>query len=141
MRLALFPLLALGSLLGACGDNDVNPPDQPAAPLRTAEAMQAVEPPGPSSLASRGPRSFVGVWAGDLAWCARPQGDRRPFSLTPQRFEGYENRCDIAHIRDVIGRFPAEERVEMAGSDGIIGVDCAFCSRIFPLALDSFTAH
>ena len=50
-------------------------------------------------------------------------------------------RCDIAHIRDVIGRFPAEERVEMAGSDGIIGVDCAFCSRIFPLALDSFTAH
>ena len=33
MRLALFPLLALGSLLGACGENDVNPPDQPAAPL------------------------------------------------------------------------------------------------------------
>jgi molecular chaperone Hsp33 len=26
----------------------------------------------------------------------------------------------------------------MAGDDGVIGVDCAFCSRIFPLALDSF---
>ena len=47
-------------------------------------------------------------------------------------------RCDLAHIRDVIGRFPADERAEMAGDDGVIGVDCAFCSRIFPLALDSF---
>ena len=47
-------------------------------------------------------------------------------------------RCDLAHIRDMIGRFPADERAEMAGDDGVIGVDCAFCSRIFPLALDSF---
>lgn len=50
-------------------------------------------------------------------------------------------RCDMAHIRDVIGRFPASERVEMADEAGIIAVDCAFCSRIFPLALDSFVAH
>lgn len=50
-------------------------------------------------------------------------------------------RCDLGHIRDVIGRFPASERIEMADEDGIIGVDCAFCSRIFPLALDSFVTH
>ena len=50
-------------------------------------------------------------------------------------------RCDLAHIRDVIGRFPASERVEMADESGIIGVDCAFCSRLFPLALDSFAEN
>ena len=50
-------------------------------------------------------------------------------------------RCDLAHIRDVIGRFPVDERAEMADEKGIIGVDCAFCSRIFPIALDSFVTH
>lgn len=47
-------------------------------------------------------------------------------------------RCNIAHIHDVLGRFPASERVEMADDQGVIVVDCAFCSRLFPLALDSF---
>lgn len=47
-------------------------------------------------------------------------------------------RCDIDHIRSVIGRFPAEERAEMADDQGVIGVDCAFCSRLFPVSLDSF---
>lgn len=47
-------------------------------------------------------------------------------------------RCDLAHIRDVIGRFPESERAEMADDQGIIGVDCAFCSRLFPIAADSF---
>lgn len=50
-------------------------------------------------------------------------------------------RCDLTHIRDVIGRFPADERAEMADEKGIIGVDCAFCSRIFPIALDSLVTH
>ncbi|HEX7741362.1 MAG TPA: Hsp33 family molecular chaperone HslO [Sphingobium sp.] len=47
-------------------------------------------------------------------------------------------RCDIDHIRSVIGRFPAEERAKMADDQGVIGVDCAFCSRLFPVPLDSF---
>lgn len=42
-------------------------------------------------------------------------------------------RCDIAHIRDVLLRFPEDERAKMADQDGIIGVDCAFCSRTFPV--------
>jgi molecular chaperone Hsp33 len=46
-------------------------------------------------------------------------------------------RCSAAHIRDVILRFPAEERTAMAEEDGIIRVDCAFCARIFPVSLDS----
>lgn len=47
-------------------------------------------------------------------------------------------RCDLDHIRSVIGRFPADERAEMADEKGIIGVDCAFCSRLFPVPLSSF---
>jgi molecular chaperone Hsp33 len=47
-------------------------------------------------------------------------------------------RCDIAHIRDVIGRFPAGEREAMADERGLITVDCAFCSRFFPVSLASF---
>jgi molecular chaperone Hsp33 len=43
-------------------------------------------------------------------------------------------RCDFAHIRDVLMRFPAGERATMADEHGIIGVDCAFCSRIFPVS-------
>ena len=50
-------------------------------------------------------------------------------------------RCDGAHIRDVISRFPAGERADMADEAGMITVDCAFCSRLFPLALDSFAAE
>lgn len=40
-------------------------------------------------------------------------------------------RCNIEYIRDVIGRFPADQRGEMADEGGMINVDCAFCSRIF----------
>ncbi|MFY9351954.1 MAG: Hsp33 family molecular chaperone HslO [Sphingobium sp.] len=50
-------------------------------------------------------------------------------------------RCDLAHIRDVIGRFPADQRADMADDQGVIAVDCAFCARIFPIALDSFVTH
>lgn len=40
-------------------------------------------------------------------------------------------RCTIEHIRDVIYRFPEDERAEMRGNDGLITVDCAFCARNF----------
>lgn len=46
-------------------------------------------------------------------------------------------RCDVAHIRDVISRFPAAEREEMAEEDGNIRVNCEFCSRNFPISLNS----
>jgi molecular chaperone Hsp33 len=46
-------------------------------------------------------------------------------------------RCSAAHIRDVILRFPPDEREAMAEADGIIRVDCAFCARVFPMALQS----
>ena len=45
-------------------------------------------------------------------------------------------RCDPDYVRSVIARFPAEERQQMVGEDGLIRVDCAFCSVSFPIALD-----
>ena len=44
-------------------------------------------------------------------------------------------RCSIAHIRDVLGRFPEAERATMRGDDGRISVDCQFCSRVFAVEL------
>ena len=44
-------------------------------------------------------------------------------------------RCNAEHIRSVLSRFSAEEREAMADADGMIGVDCEFCSRAFPVAL------
>lgn len=46
-------------------------------------------------------------------------------------------RCDMAHIRDVIAKFPAEDRADMADEVGDIVVDCEFCSRRFPISLAS----
>ena len=44
-------------------------------------------------------------------------------------------RCSTAHYEAVIARFPPEELGDMRGPDGIIAVDCAFCSRTFALAI------
>ena len=42
-------------------------------------------------------------------------------------------RCDPAYVRSVIARFPADERDAMVGDDGLIRVDCAFCSSSFAI--------
>ncbi len=46
-------------------------------------------------------------------------------------------RCDPDHIRNVIARFPADERAEMADEDGNIVVNCEFCSSRFPISAAS----
>ena len=43
-------------------------------------------------------------------------------------------RCSLEYYESVIARFPAEEQVAMRGDDGVIEIDCAFCSRKFRLA-------
>jgi len=45
-------------------------------------------------------------------------------------------RCDPEYVRSVIARFPADERAAMVGPDGVITVDCAFCSQSFPIAFE-----
>jgi molecular chaperone Hsp33 len=42
-------------------------------------------------------------------------------------------RCDAGHVRAVLARFGAGERAEMTDENGLISVDCEFCSRIFPI--------
>lgn len=42
-------------------------------------------------------------------------------------------RCTVTHFEDVLARFPKEDRREMANEEGIILVDCAFCSKVFPI--------
>jgi molecular chaperone Hsp33 len=45
-------------------------------------------------------------------------------------------RCNPDYVRSVIARFPEEERKEMADEDGVIRVDCEFCSTSFPLRFE-----
>ena len=70
----------------------------------------------------------------DLAWRLFHEEDEvrtlEPLGLT----RGC--RCDPDYVRSVIARFPADERQQMVGDDGLIRVDCAFCSVSFPIPLD-----
>tara|TARA_R110000772_G_scaffold29122_3_gene72968 strand:+ start:955 stop:1869 length:915 start_codon:yes stop_codon:yes gene_type:complete len=43
-------------------------------------------------------------------------------------------RCNEDHIRDVIARFPKEDKEDMVGEDGTISIDCAFCSKKFSIS-------
>lgn len=45
-------------------------------------------------------------------------------------------RCDADYVRGVISRFAESEQREMADRDGFISVDCEFCSRVFPIAVN-----
>lgn len=44
-------------------------------------------------------------------------------------------RCSREHIMGVLGKFPQEEQQAMADEQGVIAVDCRFCSSIFPVRL------
>ena len=40
-------------------------------------------------------------------------------------------RCTVEHYHEVLSKFPEADREDMRNDDGIIIVDCAFCSRKF----------
>lgn len=42
-------------------------------------------------------------------------------------------RCTANHFEEVLARFPKEDRREMSDENGIIVVDCAFCSKEFAI--------
>ena len=44
-------------------------------------------------------------------------------------------RCTAEHYESILSRFSEEERVEMRDEKGLIQVDCAFCAKVFPIAL------
>ena len=79
----------------------------------------------------RGPISFVGRWAADVASCPNSQSPERPIEITPTRFEGYENSCAIGAVEQVADGYVAtlacvaegtssEERVKMSVADDIL---------------------
>lgn len=43
-------------------------------------------------------------------------------------------RCTPQRYCEILSRFPEAERIEMRDADGLIPVDCAFCSKIFRIA-------
>jgi molecular chaperone Hsp33 len=49
-------------------------------------------------------------------------------------------RCNADYIAQVIAKFPLDERRAMAGDDGLINVDCAFCATKFPVPVESDAA-
>lgn len=44
-------------------------------------------------------------------------------------------RCSAEHYQQVLGRFSDVELQDMRDTDGLIRVDCAFCSKVFPVQI------
>lgn len=49
-------------------------------------------------------------------------------------------RCNAGYFAGVLAQFPESERRDMADEQGLIQVDCAFCSRLFPIPLGDIAA-
>lgn len=67
----------------------------------------------------------------ELVWRLYHEEDK--VLILPGAKLGKGCRCSVAHFEDVLSRFPKEDRREMANEEGIILVDCAFCSKVFPI--------
>lgn len=67
----------------------------------------------------------------DLVW--RLYHEEREVRVLPGSHITKGCRCTVTHFEDVLARFPKDERREMANNDGIIVVDCAFCSKAFAI--------
>lgn len=67
-----------------------------------------------------------------LAWQLFHEDEVR---VTPGAMVTRGCRCSTEYFASVLAQFPDSERADMADGDGNIVVDCAFCSRIFPIPL------
>lgn len=67
----------------------------------------------------------------DLVW--RLYHEEREVRVAPGPMIAKGCRCTVSHFEDVLSRFPKDERRDMQNDDGIILVDCAFCSKQFPI--------
>ncbi|HWJ37326.1 MAG TPA: Hsp33 family molecular chaperone HslO [Sphingomicrobium sp.] len=73
----------------------------------------------------------------DLIW--RLFHEEEEVRTLPAMKLGRGCRCDPDYVRSVIARFPADEREAMVGDDGLIRVDCAFCSSSFAIQPSEFS--
>lgn len=99
-------LSGLALALTACGQNTPADPAATVAPSEASGEVPSTRPQTPT-LPGRGPTSFVGRWASNVAWCANPQGDGHPIEITPTTFKGYENSCEIAALQEVADGYVA----------------------------------
>ncbi len=118
--------------LTACGENaQVNPPTEPAAPITAPDPAASADTGTVSMGPGRGPVSFVGRWAADVSWCLNTDGAERPITITPTRFEGYENSCAIGALDEVADGYVAtlacvaegmstQERVKLSAADDVL---------------------
>ncbi len=53
--------------------------------------------------------------------------------VEPSRHVSRGCRCSEEHYRSVISGFPEDERAAMRNDEGLIVVNCEFCSRTFPI--------
>ena len=80
-----------------------------------------------------------GLALDDLVWRLFHEEDEvRTLASVPLR-RGC--RCDPAYVRSVIAKFPSEEREGMIGDNGLITVDCEFCSSKFEFAPEELGAR
>ena len=118
--------IALSFGLLACGRQEaVNPPTEPAAPVRSPEAVQ---PPTSSvpSAAGTGPVSFIGRWATEARWCPEGQTPDRAVVLTPFTYQAGEARCDLVQIDEVAGGYQAQ--IACRGQAGVTQERARFSS-------------
>lgn len=66
-----------------------------------------------------------------LAW--RLFHEEEEVRVVPGRPLSRGCRCSVAHYESVIAKFPDDDRAEMRNDEGIIVIDCAFCSRMFEI--------
>lgn len=99
-------------MLAACGE-PTNAPTEPAEPVGEAPVDNPTAPIHPGD----GPDSFVGTWAANAEWCGNTSAttDQVPIRITAERFEGYENRCDITAIDQTGDSYDASLRCEAEG--------------------------
>jgi hypothetical protein len=107
-------------LLAACEGESVNPPTEPAQPVSAEDGSVPASATGPGGanpdMPGSGPATFVGTWAAEAGWCANTTGDRRPITITPMRFEGYENSCAITSLDQVVEGYEATLACQSEGA-------------------------
>ncbi|CAN5292224.1 hypothetical protein BH10PSE2_BH10PSE2_26660 [soil metagenome] len=132
---ALTLILTFGLALAGCGKGGaVNAPTQPAKPVTEPGPAPGVPAASGSAVTARpgtGPVSFVGRWSENVAWCAAPSGAETPITITPVRFEDYQNSCHIYSIDQTASGYqaalqcinqgqPRNERVSMSVIDQVL---------------------
>jgi molecular chaperone Hsp33 len=111
------------------------------APRRRRRRGRAASPAhgSPGMGTRRRPRAFGGAarsWSMPTCRSRVSCGDcstKSPKCECRLRCPDARCRCSIVHFEEVLARFPKEDRRDMRDENGIILVDCAFCSREFAI--------